>query len=133
MGTGATNKSHALTVVGPRSSSRANPTYVGWPTAGFFPKPMEPAARWSLSAGNAAMSFASARVSVHRIVNGRSVRMPVRQHRVVRGYARPTLVWQIGAARPAGTYKVTVTNIRKAGTAKRYTHSYRVYLFTPSS
>lgn len=129
MGTGSTNTANALTVIGPSSSSRPNPQYVGWPTAGYFPNAMEPNGRWSLSAGNRKMKFGRAKVRVY--FNGNS--LSVRKYAVHSGYAQPTLVWQMprGIAK-SGAYKVVVKNIRRKGTTKRFKYSYTVRLFTPT-
>ena len=127
MGTGSTSTANALTVIGPSSSTRPNPRYVGWPTAGYFPSTMEPAGRWSLSAGLKSVNFRYASVKVYR--NG--VRVPARKYGVHDGYAQPTLVWQLGSSVPrSGNFRVVVSNIKRAGVTLR-PYSYRVYLFNP--
>ena len=131
MGSGATNDSGAITVVGPTAAGRPNPAYVGWPTAGYFPGPLEPSGRCSLSAGNRGTSFARASVTTHRWVNGGWVRVSTRKHRVQTGYARPTLVWQVYGVSRTGTYKVTVSGIKKPGTTRLARHVYVVRMFTP--
>jgi uncharacterized protein YkwD len=129
VGTGSTDTANALTVIGPTSSARPNPRYVGWPTAGYFPNPMEPAGRWSLSAGKRSVSFAKARVHVYR----GATRIPVHKYAVHNGYAQPTVVWQMPAGfSKASAYRVVVTNIRHKGSSKRFKTSYTVRLFTPS-
>ena len=129
VGTGSTDTANALTVIGPTSSSRPNPKYVGWPTAGYFPNAIEPNGRWSLSAGKRNTNFRKARIIIHH--NG--VRVPVHKYAVHTGYAQPTLVWQMprGFAK-TGSYKVVVKNIRRSGTHKRFKHVYTVRLFTPA-
>jgi hypothetical protein len=128
MGSGSTGTANAITVIGPTSSTRPNPAYVAWPTAGYFPSTLEPGGRWSLSAGNRAMSFTYATVRVYR--NGNLVQTV--KNPVASGYAQPTLVWQVPAdiAR-SGSFQVVVSGIRKSGTTQRYTHSYMVKMFTP--
>lgn len=129
MGSGSTSTANAMTVIGPQSSSRPNPAWVSWPTAGWFPAPLEPDGRWSLSAGNTSTSFASATVRVYR--EGQPVRV-VRQP-VENGYAMPTLVWQLPAATPdSGLFRVEVSGIRTAGSSQRTTKAYSVRLFTPA-
>lgn len=129
VGTGSTNTANALTVIGPTSSSRPNPKYVPWPTAGYFPNAMEPNGRWSLSAGRRGTSFAKARIHVYR--NG--VAIPVHKFRVENGYAQPTLVWQMPAGiSKTSAYRVVVKNIRRKGTHKRFKYAYTVRLFTPT-
>lgn len=128
MGTGSTSTANALTVVGPTSSSRPNPRYVSWPTAGYFPSTMEPQGRWSLSAGLKSTSFSKARIRVYR--NG--VRVPATKYAVHNGYAQPTLVWQLASSVPkSGNFKVVVTNIHRKGIRRALTKTYTVRLFTP--
>jgi uncharacterized protein YkwD len=129
MGSGSTRISNALTVIGPSSAARPNPRWVGWPSAGYFPNPLEPSGRWSLSSGLRSVSFAHAKVNVFR--NG--VRVPVHKYPVENGYAQPTVVWQMpaGFSKTSG-YHVVVTGIRKAGSRKALRASYSVRLFAPT-
>jgi hypothetical protein len=120
-------------VVGPTAPGRANPTYIPWPSAGWFPNPMTPA-RWSLSGQG--LKFGKAKVSVYRAGH----RLPTHQERVVNGYGLPTLVWTMptGFAK-TGSYQVVVKNIHRVGEKKKhhkkrkkgFTTSYWVTLFTP--
>jgi uncharacterized protein YkwD len=129
VGTGSTTTANALTVIGPRSSARPNPRWVGWPTAGYFPNAIEPNGRWSLSSGRSNVSFAHAKVRVYH--DGR--RVPVHQYRVENGYAQPTLVWQMPASfSKAGAYRVVVGHIKKRGKKKPLRTAYTVNLFTPT-
>jgi uncharacterized protein YkwD len=130
VGTGSTDTANALWVIGPTSSSRPNPRYVGWPTAGYFPNAIEPNGRWSLSAGLRRVSFAKARIRVYH--NG--VAVAIHKYRVENGYAQPTLVWQMpsGFAK-SGSYRIVVKNIRKRHSSKRFKYAYTVRLFTPTS
>lgn len=126
MGTGSTHAANAITVIGPSSTSRPNPSWVAWPSAGYFPNALEPGGRWSLSAGNRGVNFRKAKVRVFR--NGTAIRTV--KHRVVSGYAQPTLAWQIPASQAkAGTYRVVVQGI-KIG-KKRFSTYYDVRMFTP--
>jgi uncharacterized protein YkwD len=129
MGSGSTDRANALTVVGPSSANRPNPRYVSWPTPGWFPNPLEPHGRWSLSSGLNSVSFARAQIAVFDGAR----RIWVHKFAVENGYAQPTLVWQM----PAGLskthwYRVVVTGIRQAGIATSLSHTYTVRLFTPS-
>jgi uncharacterized protein YkwD len=129
MGTGSTDTANALTVIGPSSSARPNPRYVGWPTAGYFPNAIEPDGRWSLSSGRRNVSFAKARVRVYQGTH----RIPVRKYHVENGYAMPTIVWQMPAGiSKTAAYRVVVTHIKKRGSHKRLHKSYVVRLFTPT-
>jgi uncharacterized protein YkwD len=127
MGTGATNSANSLTVVGPTDGYRPNPSWVSWPSAGYFPTSLEPNGRWSLSTGYRNFSFKKARVKVWR--NGVLVRTA--KNRVVNGYGMPTVVWQMPASiSRSGTFRVQVTGIR-AG-RKKFSKTYSVTMFTPS-
>ncbi|MEO5653731.1 MAG: CAP domain-containing protein [Marmoricola sp.] len=129
MGNGATDNANAITVVGPTSSSRPNPAWVAWPTAGYFPDALEPKGRWSLSAGDPATDFRRARVQVTR--NGERVR--VTKNPVHDGYAQPTLVWEMpDSIARSGTFEVVVSRIRRSGFKKRFASSYSVSMFTPT-
>lgn len=128
MGSGSTSTANALTVIGPTSSSRPNPRYVQWPTAGWFPSTMEPGGRWSLSAGLSTIRFGRAQVKVYR--NG--VQVPVTRYGVHYGYAQPTLVWQLAPSVPrTGNFRVVVTHIRRLGIRRALSYAYNVNLFTP--
>lgn len=129
MGSASTDYSNAIAVIGPTSSTRPNPAWVAWPTAGYFPSPLEPAGRWSLSSGNRAINFTYATVRVYR--DGtllKTVKNPVAS-----GYAMPTLVWEVPTSLArSGTFRVEVSGIRKSGTTQRYSHAYYVKMFAPS-
>jgi uncharacterized protein YkwD len=127
MGSGSTNVANAITVIGPSSSARPNPTFVSWPSAGWFPNTIEPSGRWSLSAGNRGVSFARSTVAVYR--NGH--RISASKLRVENGYAQPTMAFNIPASQArSGSYAVVVRGIR-AGT-RVYGYTYHVSMFTPS-
>ena len=129
VGTGSTDTANALTVIGPTSSHRPNPRWVGWPTAGYFPNAIEPDGRWSLSSGRRGVSFAHARV---RVYYGGS-RIAVHQYRTENGYAQPTVVWQMPAGMATtGSYRVVVTHIKKRGHRHLLRTAYTVNLFTPT-
>ncbi len=126
MGSGSTRNANAITVVGPSSSSRPNPGWVAWPSSGYFPTPLEPDGRWSISSGNSAASFTSASVSVYR--NG--VRIQAVKNPVESGYAQPTMSWQVPASLAgSGSFRVFISNV-KVG-ARSYSTSYSVRMFNP--
>lgn len=130
MGSGSTHTANAITVIGPTADRRPNPAWVSWPTAGWFPRPLEPSGRWSLSAGSSRTDFRRASVRVYRD----GTRVTAKRLRVRPGYAQPTLVWQIPARQArSGTYRVVVRGVRRAGTAKAFGRTYTVRLFTPAS
>lgn len=127
MGTGSTANANAMVVIGPTKRKRPNPRWVGWPTAGYFPNPMEPDGRWSLSSGLRKANFAKAKIKV--TYKGRRVK--ARKLRVVKGYGMPTVVWQMPRTiAKNGSYRVVVKNIRIG--KKKVKHSYTVTLFTPT-
>jgi hypothetical protein len=129
MGNGMTATTNALWVVGSATSpSRPDPAWVSWPTAGWFPAPLEPAGRWSLSAGDDSADFSQARVHVETAAGaGRRVH----EYPVAVGYGPPTLVFSVrNASRPAA-YKVTVRGIRLSGHSSPVRHMYTVRLFNP--
>lgn len=130
MGSGSTSTANALTVIGPTNQYRPNPTYVGWPSAGYFPNAIEPSGRWSLSSASKAVSFRYAQIYVYR---ADGVRVPVHKYSVHSGYAQPTVVWQMPSSFSKTTsYKVGVTGIKKSGYSGSLHTSYTVRLFTPS-
>jgi hypothetical protein len=129
MGNGMTATTNALWVFGGATSqSRPDPAWVSWPTAGWFPAPLEPAGRWSLSSGDDSADFSQARVHVETAVGaGRRVH----EYPVAVGYGPPTLVFAVSNASRPGTYKVTVRGIRLSGHSSPVRHSYTVRLFQP--
>ncbi len=130
MGSGATDTANAITVIGPTSTSRPNPAAVSWPTAGWFPRTLEPSGRWSLSLGDRSLSFRWAAVRVWR--DGKPIKAV--KHPVADGYAQPTLVWQIPASLArSGTFKVEVSSIRATAKSTRYTRTYTVRMFAPGT
>lgn len=129
MGLGSTTTANALTVVGPTSRSRPNPRWTSWPSHGYFPGPLEPAGRWSLSSGIRSEDFSRAVVRVWK--NGN--RIYPRKYRVHNGYGMPTIVWQMPRERVRrGVYKVQVARITRPGVRRSYSHTYSVRIFSPS-
>ena len=128
MGTGATNTANAVTVIGPTSPYRPNPTWVSWPTAGWFPNTLEPSGRWSLSTGDRGLSFGRATVRVWR--NGAPIRAV--KNRVVNGYGMPTIVFQLPTSvSRSGTFTIKVSGIRRAHKRKKIARLYTVSMFAP--
>ncbi len=126
MGSGSTNNANAIAVIGSSNPGNPNPAWVSWPTNNYFPAPLEPKGRWSLSAGHSGANFEAATVSM----SGPNGPIPVTRYAPKNGYAQPTLVWQVGAAiDPTSTYHVTVNNIRVGNGTTSY--SYAVQMFKP--
>jgi hypothetical protein len=128
MGNGMTSTTNALWVFGPTRASRPSPDWVSWPTAGFFPAPLEPQSRWSLSSGVAGANFRQARVHVES-ASGAVKKAHV--FRIQDGYGMPTIVFQLKSVPRVGTFKVTVRGIRLPGRAAPVRHAYTVRLFQP--
>jgi hypothetical protein len=105
--------------------------YYAWPSAGWFPDPLEPGGRWSLSSSTGA-GFGNAQVTV---TGPGGASLPLTRRAVASGYADNTLVWDLRTPPPvvhgvaAPTYTVKVTGIR-GGPSSTYT--YQVHLFDPT-
>lgn len=128
MGNGSTTTANALLVVGREHRRRPVPEWVPWPTPGWFPDDLEPAGRWSLSATDDRVSFRKARVVVRDPTGDR---LKVSVHRERRGYASPTVVFEVDGIRRSGArrnYTVTVSHVDGPGAAA-LTYRYRVRLF----
>jgi uncharacterized protein YkwD len=129
MGNGMTSTTNALTVFGGASNpSRPDPRWISWPTAGWFPGPLEPAGRWSLSAGDDGADFSQATVKV-QAADG--TQLPVQVYSVVNGYGAPTVVFQVGGVGGQGKYTVTVRRIGLSSRPAPVKHVYTVRLFRP--
>jgi hypothetical protein len=104
------------------------PRFVSYPSAGFFPAPIN-SKYWSLSYPGA--DFSSATVSV----NGPGGAVAISKMAPVSGFGDSTLVWEVAGAAAAksvhadATYHVTVSGIKGAGIPA--THSYSVTLIHP--
>jgi hypothetical protein len=128
MGDGATTTTNALWVVGPTSASQPSPPWVAWPTAGWFPNPLEPDGRWSLTASDTSTDFSHAHV---RMVSAAGQVIKVHRYPVENGYGNPTVVWRAPKVHLSGHYRITVSNITDATHKGPFSHTYRVLLFTP--
>jgi uncharacterized protein YkwD len=133
-GSGSTLNSQALYVIGKTTSSSKNPTWVEWPTAGYFPQQLEPSGRWSLTANSAFnVSFKNAKITVKNSA-GKKLKIS-KVYKEADGYANDTVVWKVkGVKKATGskvkTYTVKVSGIKKAG--KTVSYSYKVKLFDPT-
>ncbi len=109
-GTDRANVTHLFGA--PFDETAANPPWVSWPTAGWFPSRLDPRGRWSLGSGADDTDFSRARVTVTyqgETVDGIRLRTPDVDP------GKPTLVWEMPArtwpSRPVGTAEVTVSGI----------------------
>jgi uncharacterized protein YkwD len=131
MGHGATDSYDALTVIGnPTNPAPEAPDWVPWPSAGYFPAPLEPNGLWSLSSSQGA-DFSIATVTVTNSFGGQ---LPVDVHPINNGYSSPAVVWQVSDLQePTPTldrrYTVTVDDIQLGGSP--ISHTYQVKLFAP--
>ncbi len=134
MGTGSTSKANTLTVMGTNgpvtSRYNAEPDWMEWPSAGWFPKQLNPEGLWSLSSSDPGADFRNARVTV---TNGSGTKLSVRKYTVVDGYGPNTITFQVsGVVLPKGSssrsYTVSVTGIRGAAAS---TYRYTVKMFDP--
>lgn len=117
MSAGSTASANAVVVTGMPQHSLSVPRWIAWPAAGYFPGPLEPDGRWSLSASNSHTDFSNASVTVS---DAGGARYPVKKYPVANGYGPNTLVWQVSDLRrpTAGTdvaYRVRVSGIRRYG------------------
>lgn len=129
MGTGSTSNANTLKVIGTKTASRySSPAWMEWPSAGYFPAPLEPAGRWSLSSSTA--DFRSAKVAVK---NSAGKKLKVHPYKVANGYGPNTLVFKVaGVKKPArgkvAVYTVTVSHIKHAASSS---YTYKVRMFAP--
>lgn len=135
-GTGSTSNANDLYVFGKTAAAGAfaNPDWVPWPTAGYFPEPLEPSGRWSLST-NASWKYdlSHATVSV-KDANGNALKVTVDAS--AQGYGNDTLVWEVaGLVKPGpgkeADYTVSVNGMKNG--SQTLLHSYVVQLFNPDS
>jgi len=127
IGIGNTGSANAIYALGTPLASRpaGTPSYVAWPTAGYFPRAAEPGGLWSLSS-SLGYSFRSAVVHV-RGPNGAAVR--VTRYTPVNGYGDNTLSWRLASApsrsaRADQSWRVTVTGIRtRTGATTTYVYT----------
>lgn len=146
-GFGFTARAAAIQVIGtPTSSTNNHPSWVVWPSRGYFPDTLAANGRWSIT-GKPYFCFNNASVRV--VHNGANVALSVTS-RAERGYANPTMVWQMPYTTdsvgnvlmkdPTGTYTVYVTNVNewnsstkscKTGSTTKKSYTYSVYFYKP--
>jgi len=127
IGSGDTDTSNALYVVEPYSAIES-PQWVTWPTAGYFPRELEPEGRWSIE--NPHASFAAAKVKV-ATPDG-----PVKVKQDKTGQDS-TLTWDMKLPsaytdNPSRDYTVTVTVSGISIDGKRVTRTWRTTLVRAS-
>lgn len=125
VGLGDTDYANNMVVMGGKVKGPKS-QWVTWPTAGYFPRELEPQGRWSISYANA--NFKNASVSV-KTPDGQvsSIKRTIRN-----GYADNTLAWDMrlpkGYSATNADYEVSVT-VSKILVGKKYvTRTYKVSL-----
>lgn len=119
--TGSTTRANAVAVVGMPQHRRRVPPWISWPSRGYFPSPLEPRGRWSLTTSLGRVDFSRARV---RVVGPDGERLPVRLMPVRPRLGPNTLVWRVrGLTMPTrgrdARHRVRVTGVRRAGNRLR--------------
>lgn len=108
-GTSHANVTHLFGT--PFDPTAANPPWVSWPTAGWFPSRLDPRGRWSLGSGADGTDFSQARVEViHQDEPVKGIRLRTPDNTV----GKPTLVWEMPRSwprEPVGKAEVTVSDI----------------------
>lgn len=117
MSSGSTARANALVVVGMPQHDGSVPRWMPWPAPGYFPGPLEPNGRWSLSASYARTDFSRAAV---RVTDDAGRSYPVHKYAPQGGMGPKTLVWRVDdLRRPSASkdisYRVRVTGIRRDG------------------
>jgi len=122
IGSGDTDNANTLVVISPKYTPQRGSTFTPWPTAGYFPRELEPLGRWSLTSPNS--NFTKAKVTV-TTPDGP---VKINQHCAENGYGDNTLVWDMELPEgyrtdPIADYpvEVKVTGIRlpNGSTVKR--------------
>jgi uncharacterized protein YkwD len=136
IGAGSTSTTNALYVTGARAKIYANPSWVTWPTSGYFPSQLEPLGRWSIS-GKQGVRYDFSRATVS-VVDGGGHQKSVTLYRTANGYTyADTLVFRLTSlSKPLGTravstYTVTVKNVKR-GSATLPAFTYTVRFFDPT-
>ena len=132
MGSGTVGSYNALWVTTPRGPG-GEPRYTTWPSSGYFPAPLEPAGRWSISPWNVDDDLSTATVAVTG-PGGRPV--SVATHPVTS--PNRSLVFEVGTLpAPVGgsadTYTVTVSGITNRWGDTLDDYQYAVRLFDPAA
>lgn len=136
MGSGSTASANSLWVFGGGwTMPSGTPTFVSWPTSGYFPAGLEPAGRWSLSATDSTIDFAAAKITVK---NPSGTSLSVSKQPVANGYGNNTVVFEVsGITKPSGSavsdYVVTVSDFNRTGSTTKITRTYTVKLFNPAN
>ncbi|MGN7252753.1 CAP domain-containing protein [Arthrobacter sp. SAFR-014] len=128
MGIGTTSMFNAVNVIGGgTSTARANPDFIAFPNAGYFPAQLLPPGRWSLSSARG-VDFSKAAVTVR---NAAGTDLLATTYHAANGYGPNTVVFDVPQVQvPSGAnetnYTVKVTGMVRDG--KPLEHTYTVKL-----
>ncbi|WP_353712903.1 CAP domain-containing protein [Arthrobacter sp. K5] len=128
MGIGTTSMYNAINVIGGgTSATRANPDFIAFPNAGYFPTQLLPPGRWSLSSGHE-VDFSRAGVVV---TDAAGTDMKATAYAASKGYGPNTLVFTVPQLQfPRGTeetnYTVKVTGMVRDGMPIDYAYTVKL-------
>lgn len=129
MGTGSSGTANTLKVIGTsQSDGMAQPKWMEWPSAGYFPKQLDPEGLWSLSTSTAT-DFSSVKVRVVDLRTGKKLKTTV--YPTGPGYGVASTTFRVaGVSLPKGSqvrsYRVTVSGI-SGGPASSYTWTVKYF------
>ena len=132
VGTGYAADFNAMWVVndGDWNRTAASPTWIAWPSAGYFPTRLEPYSRWSFHTPRTDVDFRKAKVKV--TAGGKTVKQRIVSRDAGYGYLNG-VVFDIRtlpkAAKKGGTVKVTISGMRLRDSTKLPAYSYAVKFF----
>lgn len=125
VGLGDTDYANNMVVLGGKFTSPKS-QWVTWPTAGYFPRELEPDGRWSISYANA--NFKNASISV-KTPDGQATNV---KRTIKNGYGDNTLAWDMklpaGYSTSTSDYEVLVTVANIQIGKKIFSRSYKVTL-----
>jgi Cysteine-rich secretory protein family len=128
MGIGTTSMFNAVSVIGGGTSAgRANPDFIAFPNAGYFPAQLLPPGRWSLSSGHG-VDFSTASVAV---TNAAGTDMQATTYHAAKGYGPNTVVFDVPQLQlPTGAaetnYTVKVTGMVRDGMPIEHTYTVKL-------
>lgn len=135
IGAGSTSTTNALYVAGASAKTYRNPSWVTWPTSGYFPSQLEPSGRWSISGKQGLRyDFSKAKITV---VNAKGTRLKVTKYALANGMTySDTVVFAVsGLTVPKNSsvakYTVTISGVKHAKKTVK-TYRYTVSLFDPT-
>jgi len=121
----------AIYVVNPKSATKnPNPQWLRWPTAGFFPKAMEPSGLWSFMTAQPGYDLSKAKATIKK--GTKALKLATLYDSGHGGQSGIIMQVRVPRTRTyqakAGAYSVTITGIRYRG-VKQSPVTYKVKLF----